>query len=137
MAGSMNRYEHMVEKTYYIHQRYGVVATFALLYHDAPLEVDVLGSFIRISDHIIPIDANHDFIIFAFTSEPNAYKAAQNLLRKLDDHCSDHNCCIALDKFDTDKTAHHVLSRLKQILGETRKNSYSRIETESILDGFL
>jgi hypothetical protein len=137
MATSMNRYEHMVEKTYYIHRRYGVVATFALLYHEEPLAVDVLGSFIRISDHIIPIDENHDFIIFAFTSETNAHKAAQNLLGRLDNYFGSHTCCIALDKFDTDIAPQHVLSRLRQILGESRKHSYARIETESVLDGIF
>ena len=135
MAGSMNRFEVIISKTYYIHQRYGVHATFALLYHESPLEVSDLGSFIRLSDHIIPIDGQHDFIIFTFTTEENAYKASQNLLRKLDDHFGSADSCIALDTFDTNKTPHTVLNRLKQILAEARKHTFSRIENESALDG--
>ena len=98
MGGGMNRFEVMIEKTYYIHRRYGVTATFALLYHEQPLTVAVLGSFIRLSDHVIPIDKHHDFIIFTFTSEANAYKASQNLLGRLDNHFSDRSSCIALDR---------------------------------------
>jgi len=134
MGSGMNRFEIMIEKTYYIHQRYGVTATFALLYHELPLDIDDLGSFIRLSDHVIPIDENHEFIIYAFTPETNAHKASQNLLRKLDNHFGQRCCCIAIDRLDTNRTPHNVLSRLKQILGETRKGSFSRVENESILD---
>jgi hypothetical protein len=137
MGGSMNRFEVMIEKAYYIHERYGVTATFALLYHKQPIHVDDLGVFIRLSDHIIPIDAQHDFIIFTFTSEANAHKASQNLLRKLDNYFGDSSACIALDTFDPSKTPHNVLSRLQQILSETRKNSFARIEHDSILDASL
>lgn len=137
MGGGMNRFEVMIEKTYYIHRRYGVTATFALLYHEQPLTVAVLGSFIRLSDHVIPIDKHHDFIIFTFTSEANAYKASQNLLGRLDNHFSDRSSCIALDRFDPDMTPHSVLCRLQQILAATRKNSFARIETDAILDGRL
>ena len=133
----MNRYDHMVNRTYYIHERYHVDATFALLYHGKPLEVDDLGSFLRLSDHVIEVDEHHYFIIFAFTPEANACKASQNLLRKLDHHFGEPCSSIALDRFDPNLTPHNVLSRLKQILCVTHKHSYSRIETESALDGRL
>lgn len=134
MGGSMNRFEVMIEKTYYIHRRYGVTATFALLYHEQPLEIATLGAFIRLSDHIIPIDEHHDFLIFTFTSEENAYKASQNLLGKLDNHFGDRSSYIALDHFDPNLTSHNVLCRLQQILAATRKGSFTRIETDAILD---
>ena len=134
MGGSMNRFDVMIEKIYYINKRYEVISTFALLYHEQPIHVDVLGSFIRLSDHVISVDDQHDFIIFTFTPEANAYKAAQNLLNKLDNHFSDRSSCMALDSFDTNRTPNNVLSRLRQILAETRRGSFARIETDAILD---
>lgn len=134
---SMNRYDHMVEKTYYIHKRYGVPATFALLHHSQPLNVETLGSFMRLSDHVIQVDENHYFIIFSFTEEASAHKAAQNLLRHLDSHFSEPCSCIAIDSFDTSKAPNSVLCRLKQILTEIRKHGFKRIDNDNILDGFL
>lgn len=134
---SMNRYDHMVDKTYYIHERYGVPATFALLYHGQPLDVETLGSFMRLSDHVIDVDENHFFIIFSFTEEANAHKAAQNMLSHLDGLFKEPCCCIAIDSFDTSKTPYSVLCRLKQILTEIRKHGFKRIDNENILDGFL
>jgi hypothetical protein len=134
---SMNRYDHMVEKTYYIHKRYGVPATFALVHHARPLDVDTLGGYMRLSDHVIQVDENHYFIIFAFTEENNAHKAAQNLLRHLDEHFKEPCSCIALDSFDVTKNPYIVLCRLKQILTEIRKHGFKRIDNENILDGFM
>ena len=131
----MNRYERAVKKTYYIHERYKVDATFTLLYHDLPLERETLGGMIRISDEIIEIDANHYFVVFTFTEQENAIKVCQNLLQKLDNFFQDRSTCFALDRLDTTRSAQFVLNRLHQIMAETRKHSYSRIETELILDG--
>jgi hypothetical protein len=133
----MNRYDHMVNRTYYIYERYEVDATFALLYHEKPLHVDDLGSFLRLSDHVIQVDDHHYFIIFAFTNHENAHKASQNLLRHLDRHFSDQSSSIALDDFSTSKAPHTVLSRLKQIMAEIRKKSYSRIDGEHVLEEVL
>ena len=134
---SMNRYDHMVAKTYYIYERYNVNATFALLYHEMPLDVETLGTFLRLSDHVINVDDHHYFIIFAFTTEENAYKAAQNVLRHLDRYFKDQSSCIALDNFDIAKSPAIVLGRLKQILAAVRKHSFARIENEAVLDGFM
>lgn len=130
----INRVNVLVKKTYYTYDRYQVDATFAMLYHEHPLDVTELSKYVRISDSIMHLDENHYFIIFAFTTQDNAYKASQNIVHSLDHHFNNHTSCIALDTFDTSKTAQNVLNRLRQILAETRKRSYVRVETEDILD---
>ncbi|MCX6074721.1 MAG: hypothetical protein NTY39_10410 [Campylobacterales bacterium] len=107
---------------------------FALLYHEEPLSVVELAKYVRTSDHLIKLDDQHYFIIFTFTSQENSYKASQNILHKLDRHFNNYTTCIALDTFNTSKEPQNVLNRLKQILIETRKNSYIRVEMEDILD---
>lgn len=130
----INRVNILVKKTYYMYERFEVDATFALLYHEHPLMVEDLAKYVRTSDHLMRIDDNHYFIIFAFTPQANAYKASQNIVHHLDNHFHNHTSCIALDTFDSSKSSHSVFSRLQQILAETRKNPFVRIETEDILD---
>lgn len=130
----INRLNVLVKKTYYNFERFHVNATFALLYHEKPMEVIELSQFVRTSDHLIQLDEHHYFIIFAFTTQDNAYKASQNIIYKLDNFFMDTHSFIALDTFDPAKSAHSVLGRLQQILVETRKNPFVRIETEEILD---
>jgi len=131
---NLNRVNVLVKKAYYTSERFQVNATFALLYHDQPLSVVELAKHIRISDHIIQLDDNHYFIIFAFTKQDNAYKASQNIVYSLDEYFNNSTSCVALDTFDSSKPPQSVLSRLTTILAETRKNPYIRIETEEILD---
>lgn len=128
-----NRLNVLVKKTYYIHQRFNLDATFALLYHEKPLTFVELSKFIRISDQVIRVDEHHCFILFAFTSQENAYKASQNIIHNLDKYFNDATSYIALDFFDITKSAQNVLNRLKQIMIEARKDLYVRIETEDIL----
>ena len=130
----LSRVNVLVKKTYYAFERFHVDATFALLYHEKPLNVVELSKYIRVTDHIMPLDENHYFIIFAFTTQENAYKASQNILFNLDQFLNTQTSCIALDTFDTSKSSSAVVMRLKQILAETRKSSYIRVETEDILD---
>ncbi len=130
----LNRINVHIKKTYYTYERFQVNATFALLYHEKPLTVVELSEHVRISDQLIQLDENHYFIIFAFTSYENAYKASQNLIHKLDHYFNDNTTCIAIDSFDNRKTPENVLNRLKQIMIETRKDSYIRVETDDILD---
>jgi hypothetical protein len=137
MANVLNRLHVQIKKTYYIHERYNVDATFALLYHEHPLDVDAFADYVRISDDLIPLDEHHYFITFTFTNESNAYKAAQNVIQSLDSHFNDHSSCIVLDTFDPQKSANVVLGRLQQILAEARKKSYARIENEMIFDGCI
>ena len=130
----LNRVNVLVKKTYYTYERFEVDATFALLYHSKPLDVIELSQFIRVSDHLIQLDEQHYFIIFAFTDQTNAFKAAQNIVYSLDHHFNDHTSRIALDTFDPTKSPQMVLNRLKQILSEIHKNAYVRIDTENIFD---
>lgn len=130
----LNRLNVLVKKTYYINERYHIDATFALLYHEKEINVIELSKYVRVSDQFIPLDDHHYFIIFAFTAQDNAYKASQNLISNLDKHFNDETSCIALDTFELSKSPQTVLNRLKQILIETRKSSYVRVETEDILD---
>ena len=130
----LERVNELVKKTYYTFDRFDVDATFALLYHEKSLTLNELAKFIRLSDHLLQIDANHYFIIFSFTSQKNAYKASQNILYKLDTHFNDHSSLIAMDILNPTKSPQSVLNRLKQIMTEIHKNNFVRIETEDILD---
>lgn len=129
----LNRINVLIKKTYYTYERFQVNATFALLYHEEPLSVVELSQYVRISDQLIQLDLHHYFIIFAFTSHENSYKASQNIVHKLDKHFNNTTSCIALDDFDPSKTPQNVLNRLQQIMVETKKNPYIRVETEDIL----
>jgi len=129
----LNRVNVLVKKTYYTYDRFEVDATFALLYHEAPLTVVDLSQYVRLSDHLIQLDAHHYFIIFAFTSEENAYKASQNIIHKLDGHFNNHSSSVALDPLDVTMSPQLVLNRLKQIMKEIHRDAHVRIETEDIL----
>jgi len=131
------RLEIEINKSYYTAKRYGAISTFVFLYHEKELPVAVLGKFVRISDHLLKIDDNHYFINFTFTEPEDAFKAAQNLLLYLDKHFNNRTSCIALDNFDTSQSPRIVLNRLMQILKETQKNSYTRIEDENILNEII
>jgi hypothetical protein len=131
------RLEIEIKKSYYTAKRYKVVSTFAFLYHEEPLTVNILGSYVRISDHLLKIDDNHYFINFTFTEQVNAFKASQNLLFYLDKHFNNRTSCIALDTFDINQSPKIVLNRLMQILKTTKKSSYSRIEDENILNELI
>jgi len=129
-----NRLKIEINKAYYIAKRYKSASTFAILYHEEILPVDILGKFVRISDHLLKIDEHHYFVNFTFTKQEDAFKAAQNLLLYLDRHFNNRSSCIALDTFDTTQSPTIVLNRLVQILNETKKSSYTRIEDENILN---
>src|SRR3989339_799341 len=129
----LNRVYVLVKKTYYTYERFGVDATFALLYHEKPLSVLELSQYVRISDQLMQLDEHHYFIIFAFTSEENSYKASQNIIYKLDSYFNDHSVCIAMDSLDPIKSPQNVLNRLKQIMSEIHRDVHIRIETEDIL----
>ncbi|WP_321777334.1 hypothetical protein [Sulfurimonas sp.] len=132
-----NRINVEVKRTYYSFDRYKSQSTFVLLYHDKDLTSQELGKFVRISDKFVQIDDNHFFINFVFTCQENAFKASQNLLLYLDNKFKNTSTCIALDNFDTTKTTKMVINRLEQILKETKKHSYGRIEDEDILNELL
>ena len=131
------RLEVEVKKTYYTFTRYLSPSTFSLLYFEGNLSVEKLGEFLRISDKFLQIDENHYFINYMFTEQHGAFKASQNLLLNLDKHFKNQKSCIAIDIFDTNKTPRIVINRLMEILKETQKSSYSRIEDESILSGII
>lgn len=126
-----------VKKAYYVAKRYNSISTFALLYHDKDITFDVLGAFLRISDHLVRVDENHCFITFYYTEQNNAFKASQNLLVYLDKYFNHRTSCIALDTFNTSLPHTIVFNRLTQILNETKKNPDSRIEDENILNGLI
>jgi hypothetical protein len=126
-----------IKKMYYTHSRYKTEATFAMLYHEKKMSVIELSKFVRISDHLLQIDDNHYFITFFHTPHNEAFKASQNLILYLDNFFQNRTSCIAIDTFDTSNSQAIVYNRLIQILEETQKTSYTRIEDEDILDGYL
>ncbi|MCD4667900.1 MAG: hypothetical protein K8R44_04845 [Sulfurimonas sp.] len=128
-----NRVNVEIKKAYYISQRYKSKSAFALLYHEKPLSLDELGSFVRISDYFIKIDENHYFINFTFTSPSDSVKAAQNLIFYLDKHFNDTTTCVAIDTFDILSTPRMVCNVLYDILKETKNTSYNRVEDETVL----
>jgi len=123
-----------INRAYYTYDRYKADATFALVYHEKQMTLEELGQFVRISDRFVQYDDNHFFILYHFTASEEAHKASQNLLLKLDNHFHNTTTCIAIDNFDTSNNTKVVLNRLKQIIKETKKNSFARIEYEDILD---
>ncbi len=133
----LNRIKVEIKRTYYTHDRYKSLSTFALLYHEKKLGVEQLATYVRISDKLIKIDDNHYFINFAFTSQEDAFKAAQNLLLYLDNFFNSRTSCIAIDTLNSKNTTQMVVGKLTQILNETKKSSYSRIEYEDILNGLI
>jgi len=131
------RLEIEINKSYYSFKRYKVDTTFAILYHEKELTVDKLGNFVRISDHLLKIDEHHYFINFIHTHHNNAFKASQNLLLALDNYFNNRTSAIAIDTFDTTQTPNLVINRLYQILNEVRKNPYTRIDDENILNDIV
>lgn len=129
------RLEIEINKAYYIAKRYKSPSTFAVLYHEKELSLEKLGDYVRISDHILKMDDNNYFIHFTFTEQDGAFKASQNLIVYLDHHFNDRSSCMAIDTFDLSHSPTIVINRLMQILTETKKSSYTRIEDENILNG--
>ena len=129
-----NRLNILISKAYYTYSRYKSPSTFALLYHEQDITPAQLGAYVRKTDHFLKIDEHYYFINFAFTEQNNAFKASQNLILSLDKHFQDQASVIAVDTFDEAKSARMVYNRLTQILVETKKHSYSRIEDENILN---
>ncbi|QSZ42232.1 hypothetical protein GJV85_08935 [Sulfurimonas aquatica] len=136
-ANIRNRLNIEIKKAYYVFTRYKSPCTFAILYHEEELHVAKLGEFVRISDHLLKVDDNHYFINFAFTEQNGAFKASQNLILYLDKHFNNRTSCIAVDTFDSTHSSTIVINRLMQILQEIKKDPYSRIEDENILNGLV
>ena len=132
-----NRLQIEINKAYYSYKRYKVDATFAILYHEKELYINKLGNLVRVSDLLLKIDNHHYFINFVHTNHNNAFKAAQNLLLALDNYFNDSNTAIAIDTFDTAQTPNLVITRLTQILNEIKKNPYTRIDDENILNDII
>jgi len=130
----LNRFEIEIKKAYYAFERYNSISTFVLLHFDDDLDVETLAKFVRISDKFLKINAHTYFINFAFTSHKDTFKAAQNLLLELDNHFNKRSSYIAIEELEPTSSPRMVVNKLVQILEETRKHSYSRIEDESILN---
>jgi hypothetical protein len=129
-----NRFEVEIKKYYYAFRRYKSVSSFILLHYEKSLSVVELSAFLRLSDKILEIDENIYFITFTFTSGAHTFKAAENLLLELDRHFNSRDSYIAMEEINLSNTPKMVINKLMQILEETKKHSYSRIEDESILN---
>ena len=132
-----NRFEVEIKKAYYNHERYRSISSFILLHHEKPLSIIELSMFLRVSDKVLEIDENIYFINFTFTGEEHSFKASQNLLLELDKHFNCRDSYIAMEALDIANSPRMVINKLMQILEETKKHSYSRIEDESILNTTL
>lgn len=123
-----------IGKAHYIFDRYEALSTFALVYHESDISLEILGSYVRISDKLVRISENYHFIIFNFTTQDDAYQASRNLLKKLDKHFDSARSCIAIDAPSKADSTHMVLNKLFQIIEKTKESSISRIEYSDILD---
>lgn len=132
-----NRFEIEVKRAYYISKRYETLSTFALLYFDKELSVEQLAIYLRVSDKFLLINENTYFINFTFTSQEDTFKACQNLLLELDNNFNNRNSCIGIESLDINLSPKMLLNKLTQILQETKKSSYGRIEDESILNHII
>ncbi len=135
-ANVFKRLEIEIKRVNYAYTRYKAEATFAFLYHENELTPLDLGAFVRLTDKFVKVDEHTYFMIYAFTSQEDAFKASQNLLYNLDKSFNNVTTCIALSAFDISNSPHMIINKLTQILQETRKNSYGRIEDENILNLF-
>jgi hypothetical protein len=126
-----------IVRAHYTYERYNVVSTFALVYHEKEISLEEIGGMIRISDRLVTVSENIHFIIYNFTTPDDAYQASRNLIAKLDKHFDNHTSCVAIDRPSKTDSTHMVMNKLHQILQETRKSSVSRIEYEDILDNAL
>ena len=126
-----------INKSYYAFDRYKSPSTFALLFFEAKLTPDDLETFVRITDKFLQIDDNHYFITYAYTEQNDAFKASQNLIHYLDKHFENSSSSITLDTFDSVKSPKIVISRLFQILNQSKKNCCSRVDDESILSELI
>ncbi|MEJ2373662.1 MAG: hypothetical protein P8Y22_03445 [Sulfurimonas sp.] len=124
----------LIKKAYYSTKRYKTLGSFVYIYHEKEISNETLGTFLRLTDNFVQVDEYHVFVNFTFTGQDNAFKASQNLLLKLDNYFDDRTSCIAMDTYDPNKSADIVFRRLQQILEETKKNSFNRIEDEEILN---
>jgi hypothetical protein len=131
-SNMQNRLRIIIEKSYYIYERYNLHSTFTLLYHEKPLSVTELGTFVRKSDHFLQVDEHHYFINFLYVTQEQAYKAAENLIYSLDKHFTNQTSLIAIDTFDPIKTPTGVYNRLFDILNIVKENPYNRIEDETV-----
>ena len=127
-----NRLRILIEKSYYIDERYSLHSTFTLLYHEQPLSVTELGSFVRKSDHFLQVDEHHYFINFLYITHEQAFKSAQNLIESLDGYFKNQTSAIAIDTFDPIKTPTGVYNRLFDILNIIKEDPYNRIEDETV-----
>ncbi len=132
-----NRIKVEIARTYYTFSRYKTTSTFAMLYHENDLNVEQLAIYVRISDKFVKIDEHHYFINFVSTSHEDTFKASQNLLLYLDNYFNSRTSCIAIDTFNSSNSAKRVINQLMQIIKETKRNSYTRIEDEEILDAMV
>jgi hypothetical protein len=123
-----------IGRAHYTYERYNAESTFALVYHEKEIDLEVLGGFVRVSDRIVKVSDNLHFLIYNFTTSDDAYKASRNLLNKLDNHFHNRTSCIAIDTPSKSDSTHMVMNKLHQIIQETKKSSVSRIEYEDILD---
>lgn len=131
---SFTQIQLLIKKAYYRFMRHHYDSTFAYLYFEGDLTLIDLAKYLRVSDNFIKIDKNHFFIDFSHTKPEEAFKAAQNLFVYLDKHLNNTSARIAIDAFDTSNSAQVVLSRLEQIMDETKKRPDSRIEDEDVLN---
>jgi len=130
----VNRLEIELKKIFYSFEKYNALSTFALLYHKDALDTQTLSNYLRVSDSFLELDDHTYFINFAFTSHEDTFKAAQNILFGLDNHFNNTSTCIAIHELDPTNTPKMTVNKLLQILEETKKYSYSRVEDESILN---
>jgi len=126
-----------IEKSYYASKRYHQESTFAILYHEKKLPIEVLGNILRVSDQLIQTDEHHYFVFFKFTNHQQAFKASENLLLELDTYFNDSTSYIGIDRFDINQSPTIVINRLIQILYEIKKGQFLRIEDESILSEII
>jgi len=126
-----------INRAYYTYERYQVKAIFALVYHEKEISLEDMGSYVRMSDRFVEYDTNHFFMLYHFTTGEEAHKASQNLLLKLDNYFNNTSTCIAIDCFNPSSSTKVVLNRLNQIIKETKKSSFARVEYEDILDSAI
>ncbi len=124
-----------IKRIFYLKKRYNIDGKFALLYVEDEISLEEVSRFVRMSDRVMRVGEHYYLIIYMYViKDSDAYKAAENLLYKIDNFFGHQNSYIALSGFDESFSVDNILNRLKMIADTTKEKSNTRVEFDDILD---
>lgn len=105
-----------LEEYSYRKQRYGIDYTIALYISSKEIPKDIIKSYIRCTDRLIPLDANFVAVIFDFADEEKGLKASENLLSLIEPELFEEEIYLGVvsshGDFDEKGSVRHALDLL-------------------------